>query len=70
MSRWREDSPPAVPFEPGAMFETLQQTLGDALKRLRGRGRLTEANIRDAMQDVRRALLDADVHHEVVGAFL
>lgn len=70
MCRWREDSPPAVPFELGAMFETLQQTLGDALKRLRGRGRLTEANIRDAMQDVRRALLDADVHHEVVGAFL
>ena len=52
------------------MFESLQQTLGDALKRLRGRGRLTEANIREAMQDVRRALLDADVNHQVVATFL
>ena len=60
----------SLPFVPGTMFESLQQTLGEALKRLRGRGRLTEANIRDAMQDVRRALLDADVHHQVVETFL
>ncbi|RLS36969.1 MAG: signal recognition particle protein [Planctomycetota bacterium] len=52
------------------MFESLQRTLGDALKRLRGRGRLTEANIREALEEVRIALLDADVHYQVAHDFL
>ena len=52
------------------MFESLQRTLGDAIKRLRGRGRLTEANIREALEDVRIALLDADVNHQVAQDFL
>src|SRR4051794_4019957 len=51
------------------MFEGLQRALGDALKKLRGRGRITEANIRDGLQEVRRALLDADVNYNVVNAF-
>ena len=54
----------------GFMFESLQRTLGDAIKRLRGRGRLTEANIREALEDVRIALLDADVNHQVAQDFL
>jgi len=52
------------------MFESLQRTLGDAIKRLRGRGRLTEANIREALEEVRIALLDADVNHQVARDFL
>ena len=41
------------------MFESIQRSLGDAFKKLRGRGRLTETNIRDGLQEVRRAFLDA-----------
>src|SRR5215207_4156103 len=51
------------------MFESLQRTLGDAFKKLRGRGRITEANIREGLQEVRKALLDADVNYNVVQAF-
>jgi signal recognition particle subunit SRP54 len=51
------------------MFEGLQRSLGEALKRLRGRGRLTEANIRDGLNEVRKALLDADVNYTVVQEF-
>src|SRR5437667_379596 len=43
------------------MFESIQRGLSDALKKMRGRGRLTEANVRDGLQEVRKALLDADV---------
>jgi signal recognition particle subunit SRP54 len=52
------------------MFEGIQRGLGDALKKLRGRGRLTEANMRDGLQDVRRALLDADVNFTVATNFI
>jgi signal recognition particle subunit SRP54 len=52
------------------MFEGIQRGLSDALKKLRGRGRLTEANIRDSMQEVRRALLDADVNFTVADEFV
>src|SRR5436309_15780964 len=52
------------------MFEGLQRTLGEAFKKLRGRGRLTESNIRDGLQEVRRALLDADVNYNVVNSFI
>ena len=44
------------------MFENLTQRLGDTLSRLTGRGRLTEENIDEAMRDVRRALLEADMN--------
>ena len=44
------------------MFEGIQRGLGEALKKLRGRGRITEANVREGMQEVRKALLDADVN--------
>src|SRR5207253_7304462 len=52
------------------MFEGLQRALGDAFKKLRGRGRLTESNIREGLQEVRRALLDADVNYNVVNTFI
>jgi signal recognition particle subunit SRP54 len=52
------------------MFEGIQRGLAEAFKRLRGRGRITEANVSEALQDVRRALLDADVNYTVVNTFV
>jgi signal recognition particle subunit SRP54 len=52
------------------MFEGIQRSLGEALKKLRGRGRITDANVRDAMLEVRRALLDADVNYTVANDFV
>jgi signal recognition particle subunit SRP54 len=52
------------------MFEGIQRNLSEALKKLRGRGRITEENIRDAMQEVRKALLDADVNYTVANDFV
>src|SRR5262245_24889338 len=52
------------------MFEGLQRNLGEALKRLRGRGRITESNIREGIAEVRKALLDADVNYNVVQSFI
>jgi signal recognition particle subunit SRP54 len=52
------------------MFEGIQKNLSEALKKLRGRGRLTEANIREGLREVRRALLEADVNFNVVNEFV
>lgn len=52
------------------MFEGIQRNLSEALKQLRGRGRITEANVRDGLMQVRRALLDADVNFDVADAFI
>src|SRR5947207_3130745 len=52
------------------MFEGIQRGLSEALKKLRGRGRLTEANMRDGLQEVRKALLDADVNFTVANDFI
>jgi signal recognition particle subunit SRP54 len=52
------------------MFEGIQKSLGDALKKLTGRGRLTESNIREGLQLVRQALLEADVNFTVANAFI
>ena len=51
------------------MFESLSEKLGGALRRLSGRGKISEENVREAMADVRTALLEADVHVEVVRDF-
>jgi signal recognition particle subunit SRP54 len=51
------------------MFEGIQRSLSEALKKLRGRGRLTEANVREGLLEVRKALLDADVNYNVVQSF-
>ena len=52
------------------MFEGIQKSLSEALRRLTGRGRLTEANIREGLDEVRRALLEADVNYHVANAFI
>jgi signal recognition particle subunit SRP54 len=52
------------------MFEGIQRNLKEALKRLTGRGRLTEANIREGLREVRTALLDADVNFNVANDFI
>jgi signal recognition particle subunit SRP54 len=52
------------------MFETLNKRLQETLKRVRGEGRLTDANIGDALREVRMALLEADVALPVAKEFL
>ena len=51
------------------MFESLTEKFNSVFRSLSGRGRITEANISDAMRDVRKALLEADVHYNVVKKF-
>src|SRR5256885_11337184 len=48
------------------MFENLQEKLQRAFKSLRGQGTLTEENIDEALREIRRALLEADVNFKVV----
>ena len=52
-----------------SMFKSLSERLSKTLDALRGSGRMTEQNIRDALRDVRMALLEADVALPVVQAF-
>ncbi|MEE8281394.1 MAG: signal recognition particle receptor subunit alpha, partial [Gammaproteobacteria bacterium] len=52
------------------VFKNLSGRLTDIANRLRGRGRLSEGNLRDAVRDVRRALLEADVALPVVRGFI
>lgn len=47
-------------------FESLTNRLQEAFKRLRGKGRVTEADVNEAMREVRLALLEADVNFKVV----
>ncbi|HOA74576.1 MAG TPA: signal recognition particle protein [Phycisphaerae bacterium] len=51
------------------MFEGLTQRFNGVFNRIRGRGRITEENVREAMREVRTALLEADVHVQVVKKF-
>ncbi len=52
------------------MFDTLTQKLESVLKRLRGQGRISEANIAETLREVRKVLLDADVNYKVVKQFI
>ena len=52
------------------MFESLTDKLGQALRNLRGVGKLTEENMADALKEVRTALLAADVHFKVAREFV
>jgi len=52
------------------MFDTLSERLSKTIKNLRGQGRLDETNIKDALRDVRMALLEADVALPVVKSFI
>lgn len=52
------------------MFNSLSDRLNDTFDRLRGKGKLTEADITSAMRDIRMALLEADVNFKVVKDFV
>ena len=52
------------------MFESLTEKLTGALRNLRGVGQLSEANMADALKEVRAALLAADVHFKVTREFI
>ncbi|MBF0260869.1 MAG: signal recognition particle protein [Magnetococcales bacterium] len=52
------------------MFDSLSDRLEAVFKKLKGQGSLNEKNIRDAMREVRMALLEADVHLDVVKSFI
>ena len=52
------------------MFENLTEKLSKTLRNLRGVGKLSEDNISDALAEVRKALLSADVHFRVVREFI
>ena len=51
-------------------FEGLSEKLNSVFKGLRGKGRLTEEDIKLAMREVRMALLEADVSYKVVKDFV
>jgi signal recognition particle subunit SRP54 len=52
------------------MFESLSESLGNVFRKLSGKGRLSEANVEEGLQEVRRALLAADVSFKIVKDFI
>ncbi|BCS81575.1 signal recognition particle protein [Anaerocellum diazotrophicum] len=52
------------------MFSSLSEKLQDVFKKLRGKGKLTEKDIKEAMKEVKLALLEADVNYKVVKDFI
>ncbi|MBR6795458.1 MAG: signal recognition particle receptor subunit alpha, partial [Clostridia bacterium] len=52
------------------MFQSLTEKLTGALKRFRNKGKLTEADVKEGMREVKLALLEADVNFKVVKAFI
>ena len=52
------------------MFENLQEKLEFALKKVRGQAEITENNIAEALQEIRKALLDADVNYQIAKDFV
>jgi len=52
------------------MFEQIQSRLDKVLTAIKGQGKITENNIEEALRDVRRALLEADVNYKVVKSFI
>ena len=51
-------------------FESLSEKLNTTFRNLTGKGKLTEKNMEDVLQDIRRAMLEADVNYQVVTTFL
>ncbi|MBO5929809.1 MAG: signal recognition particle receptor subunit alpha, partial [Clostridia bacterium] len=47
-------------------FENLSEKLGAALKKLKGKGVVTEKDIKESMREIKLALLEADVNYKVV----
>ena len=52
------------------MFEELSRKLDSVFRKLKGRGKLSEENIKDALRDIRRVLLEADVNFRVAKQFI
>ncbi len=52
------------------MFDSLSDRFQKIFKNLRGQGKLTEENVREALREVRMALLEADVHYKVAKDFV
>ena len=52
------------------MFDSLTDKLGQTFKRLKGHGKLSESNVKDALREVRLSLLEADVNYRVVKDFV
>ena len=52
------------------MFEYMGDRISNAIKNIKGLGRITEDNINDAMKEIRMALLEADVNYNVVKEFI
>ncbi|HEY9660340.1 MAG TPA: signal recognition particle receptor subunit alpha, partial [Allocoleopsis sp.] len=52
------------------MFEALADRLESAWKKLRGQDKISESNVQEALREVRRALLEADVNLQVVKDFV
>ena len=52
------------------MFDALAERLDDAWKKIRGQDKISQSNIQDALKEVRRALLSADVNLQVVKTFI
>jgi signal recognition particle subunit SRP54 len=52
------------------MFERLSEAFGSAYRKLSGKGTISESNVREAMEDVRSALIEADVNLDVVNRFM
>src|SRR5210317_891263 len=51
------------------MFDALTDKFNSVFRSLSGRGRITEANVSDALREVRKALLEADVNYQVTKQF-
>jgi signal recognition particle subunit SRP54 len=52
------------------MFEGIMRGISDAMKNMRGKGRITEANVQEGLRQVRTALLEADVNFNVANEFM
>jgi len=52
------------------MFEYMGDRISNAIKNIKGMGKITEENIGEAMREIRMALLEADVNYEVVKEFI
>ena len=51
-------------------FEGLTEKISSTFKKLRGKGRIKESDVKEAMREIRMALLEADVSYKVVKDFI
>ena len=52
------------------MFEEISNKLNNVFRKIKGQGKLSETNIKDALRDIRRGLLEADVNFKVAKKFI